>query len=121
MLQRKSQIYKTPQSFSDMMFLNEREMKDMLNDVSQIDYDIPGDGKLLEMLDKLTNEATALSRDDAKKKDLNPIKGIDFSLATKIHDEILRNATKDSNLEKKILRRIRRKILRMLAEKSIKK
>ena len=114
MLQRKSQIYKTPQSFSDMMFLNEREMKDMLNDVSQIDYDIPGDGKLLEMLDKLTHEAT-------KKKDLNPIKGIDFSLATKIHDEILRNATKDSNLEKKILRRIRRKILRMLAEKSIKK
>ena len=63
------------------MLLNERAMQAMLNDVSQVDYDIPGEGSLLETLDKLSDESIVLSSDDTNKVKENPIKGIDFSLA----------------------------------------
>ena len=64
-----------------MMLLNERAMQAMLNDVSQVDYDIPGDGNLFEANDILAHESIVPPKVDSSKGKKNPIKGVDFSLA----------------------------------------
>ena len=63
-----------------MMLLNERAMAAMLNDVNQVDYDIPSDGKLLETQGLLANEAIVPSKENRNLEKENPIKGKDFSL-----------------------------------------
>ena len=67
-----------------MMMLNERAMKAMLNDINQVDYDIPGEGKLLDTLDKLSADAAVLTKDGIKSKKKSPLRGRDFNLATKL-------------------------------------
>ena len=62
-----------------MMLLNERAMQAMLNDVNQVDYDIPGDGNLFEEKDNLAHETIVPPRDDSSKEKKNPVKGVDFS------------------------------------------
>ena len=56
--------------FTDMMFLNERAMKAMLKDATNVDDDNVGEDNLLDTEER-----------KSKKIKENPIKGKDFSLA----------------------------------------
>ena len=56
--------------FTDMMFLNERAMKAMLKDATDVDNNNVGEDKLLDTEER-----------KSKKIKENPIKGKDFSLA----------------------------------------
>ena len=56
--------------FTDMMFLNERAMKAMLKDATNVENNNVGDNKLLDTEER-----------KSKKINENPIKGKDFSLA----------------------------------------
>ena len=84
------------------MLLNERAMQAMLNDVNQVDYDIPGDGKLFEAKNNLADETIVPPRDDSSKAKKNPIKGVDFSLAIPPPEDLQLkfNSNLNSNLRK---------------------
>ena len=90
-----------------MMLLNERAMQAMLNDVNQVDYDIPGRGNILEEENSLEDEVIVPRKKVKNKEKDPPIIGLDVSLAIPLPKDIMRHQKRNKNLN---LRRIAKQL-----------